>query len=307
MKLEGIHHITAITGDAPRNVEFYAGALGPADGEEDGQPGRPDRLPPLLRRREGLPRRRPHVLRVPGRDPGPRGRRHGPSHRVAGRLRRGARLLGDAPGRRGRRLRARRGRLRFARSRGARARAASSWTGDAPLIAAHPDVPAEHALQGFDAVHAYAPTRPAASAAARGAGLRAPATAATARSAATCAAALRLDEPPAERAVPGAGTVHHVAWATRLEDQEAWQAPSRGRRRPPDPDHRPLLLPLGLLPRAQRRALRARDDGPRVRSDEDPDHLGERLSLPPNFEHLRDQVEKLLTPLPNPRASASPR
>src|SRR4051794_3039380 len=28
MKLEGIHHITAITGNAPRNVEFYAGTLG---------------------------------------------------------------------------------------------------------------------------------------------------------------------------------------------------------------------------------------------------------------------------------------
>src|ERR1700760_1744075 len=28
MKLEGIHHITAITGDAQRNVDFYAGTLG---------------------------------------------------------------------------------------------------------------------------------------------------------------------------------------------------------------------------------------------------------------------------------------
>ena len=28
MRLEGIHHITAITADAPRNVEFYAGVLG---------------------------------------------------------------------------------------------------------------------------------------------------------------------------------------------------------------------------------------------------------------------------------------
>ena len=28
MKLEGVHHITAITGDAPRNVNFYAGVLG---------------------------------------------------------------------------------------------------------------------------------------------------------------------------------------------------------------------------------------------------------------------------------------
>src|SRR5215207_1413270 len=28
MKLEGIHHVTCITGDAPANVEFYAGTLG---------------------------------------------------------------------------------------------------------------------------------------------------------------------------------------------------------------------------------------------------------------------------------------
>src|SRR5207249_2966338 len=28
MQLEGIHHITAITGDAPRNVDFYARVMG---------------------------------------------------------------------------------------------------------------------------------------------------------------------------------------------------------------------------------------------------------------------------------------
>src|SRR5215510_628342 len=28
MKLEGIHHVTAITGDAPRNVDFYVRVLG---------------------------------------------------------------------------------------------------------------------------------------------------------------------------------------------------------------------------------------------------------------------------------------
>ena len=28
MKLEGIHHVTCITGNASRNVEFYAGTLG---------------------------------------------------------------------------------------------------------------------------------------------------------------------------------------------------------------------------------------------------------------------------------------
>src|SRR5256714_156576 len=28
VKLDGIHHVTAITADAPRNLEFYAGTLG---------------------------------------------------------------------------------------------------------------------------------------------------------------------------------------------------------------------------------------------------------------------------------------
>src|ERR671932_201833 len=28
MKLDGIHHVTCITADAPQNVEFYAGTLG---------------------------------------------------------------------------------------------------------------------------------------------------------------------------------------------------------------------------------------------------------------------------------------
>src|SRR5579872_5497737 len=28
MKLEGIHHVTAITGDAPTNVDYYTGTLG---------------------------------------------------------------------------------------------------------------------------------------------------------------------------------------------------------------------------------------------------------------------------------------
>src|SRR5439155_25931543 len=28
MKLHGVHHVTCITGDAPANVEFYAGELG---------------------------------------------------------------------------------------------------------------------------------------------------------------------------------------------------------------------------------------------------------------------------------------
>jgi glyoxalase family protein len=41
--------------------------------------------------------------------------------------------------------------------------------------------------------------------------------------------------------------------------------------------------------------------GPGFTADESKEHLGERLSLPPAFEHLRAQIEPNLTPLPNPR------
>jgi glyoxalase family protein len=42
--------------------------------------------------------------------------------------------------------------------------------------------------------------------------------------------------------------------------------------------------------------------GPGFATDEPKEHLGERLSLPPAFEYLRDQVEANLTPLPILRA-----
>ena len=35
--------------------------------------------------------------------------------------------------------------------------------------------------------------------------------------------------------------------------------------------------------------------------DEDPEHLGEELRLPKQHEHLRAQLERLLTPVVNPR------
>ena len=41
--------------------------------------------------------------------------------------------------------------------------------------------------------------------------------------------------------------------------------------------------------------------GPGFTTDEPAEHLGEHLALPPDFEHLRGQVEPLLTPLPDVR------
>jgi glyoxalase family protein len=43
--------------------------------------------------------------------------------------------------------------------------------------------------------------------------------------------------------------------------------------------------------------------GPGFTVDEPLEHLGEKLSLTPQFEHLRDQIEPTLTPLRNPRDS----
>jgi glyoxalase family protein len=41
--------------------------------------------------------------------------------------------------------------------------------------------------------------------------------------------------------------------------------------------------------------------GPGFAVDEEPDQLGEKIALPPDYEHLREQLERRLTPLENPR------
>jgi glyoxalase family protein len=42
--------------------------------------------------------------------------------------------------------------------------------------------------------------------------------------------------------------------------------------------------------------------GPGFAVDEDQEHLGEQLRLPPQHEHLRPVLEERLTPIVNPRA-----
>ena len=203
-------------------------------------------------------------------------------------------VLGGAPGRRGR---SRRGATATAcGSRIPRASASSSSSStvdDEPLVARHPEIPAEHALQGFDGVRAFARRPRGEPRAARGrarlrADRRGHVGGARRRRAAACYA---YDAPPApEPGIPGAGTVHHVAWASHDEDHEAWQRRVTEAGRARDARDRPLLVPLDLLPRAERRAVRDRDARPRGSAiDEDPEHLGEALILPPAFEHLRGE------------------
>ena len=112
------------------------------------------------------------------------------------------------------------------------------------------------------------------------------------------------DHAPAERGQGGAGTVHHVAWSSPMEEHEAW------RERVADAG----LHPTPVIDRFWFRSIYFREPsgvlfeiatlGPGFAVDEDPEHLGESLVLPPAFEHLREQVEPILTPLPAPRAAS---
>ena len=193
------------------------------------------------------------------------------------------------------------GRLRFEDPEGLGFELAVVETDDEPLVAEHPEIAHELALQGFDGVRAFADAGPsrafleeALAFAPRGEGEW------EARGERR-GSFYAYDAPPEERGVPGAGTVHHVAWASPPEEHEAWQrrVAAAGARPTPIIDRfyfKSIYFrePSGVL-------FEIATIGPGFTVDEPLEHLGEKLSLPPNYEHLRERVEPLLTPLPNPR------
>ena len=110
------------------------------------------------------------------------------------------------------------------------------------------------------------------------------------------------DEPPAAPAVEGAGSVHHVAWASPMDEHEAWRqrVAEAGMHVTPVIDRfyfKSIYFrePSGVL-------FEIAAPGPGFTADEPLESLGRALSLPPNYEHLRSELEKQLTPLPDPRA-----
>jgi glyoxalase family protein len=175
-------------------------------------------------------------------------------------------------------------------------------TDDPPLIADHPEIPAELALQGFDSVRAYAAEPEASRAFLEGALDFRAAGGETYESRGEERGSLYVYDRSSERGQQGAGTVHHVAWASPMDEHEAW---------------RQRVLEAGANPtpvidRFYFRSIYFREPsgvlfeiatiGPGFAVDEPLEHLGEKLSLPPDYEHLRAQLEPVLTPLPNPRA-----
>ena len=302
MKLEGIHHITAITADAQDNVDFYAGVLGLRLVKKTVNQDNPSVYHLFFADEKGSAGSDLTFFEFPG---VPRGRAGaGDVHRVVWRVGSADSLDFWAERLGGRDIETRREgeSLFIADPEGLEHELAVVESGDEPLIADHPEVPAELALRGFHAVRAYA-TAPATSARllealefeqagegweARGSGR---------------GGLYLYDEPPAEPSLQGAGSVHHVAWASSLDEHEEWRQRAIAGGAQPTP----------VIDRFYFRSIYFREPsgvlfeiatlGPGFTVDEPLEHLGEKLSLPPDFEHLRAEVEPSLRPVVNPRVA----
>jgi glyoxalase family protein len=302
MQLEGIHHITAITGDAPRNVDFYARVLGLRMVKKTVNQDDPSVYHLFYSDELGSAGADITFFEYPGAIPG----RPGPGmvHRIISRV--GStdaldfwaeRLGGEgvASERSGESL-------SFADPEGMAHELVVADRPDPPLVARHREVPPELALQGFEGVRASS-MRPDASRRLLEEGLNfIPASDGWEARGKARGGTYAYDPVPDVRGVPGAGTVHHVAFASTFDDHEAWGDRVRAQG----------LNPTPVIDRFYFRSIYFREPGgvlfeiatlgPGFTADEPLESLGEHLSLPPAFEHLRERIEPVLTPLPDTRA-----
>lgn len=301
-KLDGIHHISSITADAPGNVAFYAGVLGLRLVKKTVNQDDPSVYHLFYADENASAGADMTFFEYPGVARGRAGA--GMIHRITFRV--GSEEALDFWQRRLARHRIEpdraAGHLRFEDPEGLGLELLVDDVADAPLIAEHHEIPVELALQGFAGVRAYSsspersqpllddtlgfwslgPGQFESRGEKRG-------------------STYGYDPAPAMRGVSGAGTVHHVAWSSTIEDHAAWREKvmAAGARPTPIIDRYYFNSiyfrePSGVL-------FEIATVGPGFTTDEPLEHLGERISLPPPFEHLRDQVERTLTPLPNPR------
>ena len=298
MQLEGLHHITAITGDAPGNVDFYARVLGLRLVKKTVNQDDPTVYHLFYADELGSPGSDITFFEYPGARRGRPGA--GMVHRVLWRVGSDDALAfwEERLGGEGVSTTRQPGALRFSDPEGLAHELLVDGSGDEPLVARHPEIPEGLALRGFAGVRAFTadpgPSRPfledtlGFTPDGEGWEVRG------ARRGSTYV----YDAPPPDRGIPGAGTVHHVAWATTMEEQEAW--------------HRRLVesgaVPSPVIDRFWFRSIYFREPsgvlfelatlGPGFTTDEPLETLGQALTLPPAFEHLRSQLEQVLTPLP---------
>jgi glyoxalase family protein len=293
VKLEGIHHVTAITGDAPGNVDFYAHILGLRLVKKTVNQDDPSVYHLFYADERGSAGSDITFFEYPGT---PRGRAGaGMVHRVAFRV-----ASEESLGFWQERVGGERsdGSLVFEDPEGLALELVVDDSGEEPLVARHPEIPEEHALRGFAGVRAYAFDPEQSRGFLEGSLGFEPGFAARGES----RSGFYEYDVTEQRGTQGAGTVHHVAWASPQEEHEAWRAAveQAGARPTPVIDRfyfKSIYFrePSGVL-------FEIATLGPGFTVDEPLEHLGERLSLPPAYEHVREQVEPLLTPLPNPRA-----
>jgi glyoxalase family protein len=305
MKLEGIHHITAVTGDAPANVDFYAGLLGLRMVKKTVNQDDPTVYHLFYADELGSPGADLTFFEYPGEPRGQAG--DGMVHRIVWRVesrealdfwqqrleQEGIAVARSATS------------IVFADHEGLSLEFTVDSSRDLPLPARHPDVPAGMAIRGFEGVRAFS-SAPQESAALFEQTLGFMPQGDGSPNAWTVrgnhrGSWYRFDSPEGRRPMPGAGTVHHVAWASQMDDHAAWRdrVVAAGMRPTPIIDRfwfRSVYFrePSGVL-------FEIATLGPGFTVDEDLETLGEHLVLPPTFEPLRARLEQILTPLPNPR------
>ncbi|MGE4425838.1 MAG: VOC family protein [Solirubrobacteraceae bacterium] len=303
MQLDGMHHITMITGDAPRNVAFFADVLGLRLVKKTVNFDAPEAYHLYFGDEQGSPGSILTWFEFAGAQPGRPGA--GMIHTIelgvpstdsldfwAARLQAAGVAVErtDVPS------------LRFADPDGLGLALVPAAEGNPPLQAAHPDVPAAHAITGVEGARAYAGTDVALDE-----GLLTD----TLGFVRAAAGEYRVEGPTRlfrwaydlhpEPGVQGAGTVHHIAWHSADEDHVAWQqrVGQAGMQVTPviDRDYFDAIY----FRQPQRVLFEIATTSPGFAADEDPEHLGEALRLPTQHEHLRPQLERVLTPLENPR------
>jgi glyoxalase family protein len=306
MALEGLHHITAITADAPRNVDFYARVLGLRLVKKTVNFDQPDVYHLYFGDERGDSGSILTFFEFPGAELGLAG--DGMVHTIQWRVASDDALsfwearLADADVATDRND----GALAFTDFEGLRHELLAVTVDDAPLVADAPDIPAEHALQGFHGVRAYA-SRPEASAGLLDAlGFTGGDDGRWTLQGDRRHSLLTYDEPPAQRGRTSAGTVHHVAWSA-ADDAELTavreEAAQAGAHATQIIDRQYFHSVYFREPSGVLFELASRDIG--FQYDEPVETLGEELKLPPQYEAQRAQLERLLTPLTNPRTTTA--
>jgi glyoxalase family protein len=304
-RLEGIHHVTAITGDAVANVDFYGRVLGlrlVAKTVNQDDPGVYHLFYADERGRAGSELT---FFAYEGALPGRAGA--GMVHRIVSRVGSPAALdfwerrlaaegvateRGDST-------------LRFADPEGLGHDLVVREGGDESLRAEHPEVPAQVALGGFDGVRAYSDDPARSSSLLEGVlGARSDGEQRWELRGERRGATISYDPPPDEPGRQSAGTVHHVAWGTTVAEHPRWleRLNDAGVSSTPVIDryyfHSIYFRePSGVL-------FEIADDGPGFTVDGPLEELGSRLILPPFLEPRREEIESRLVPLPDPRATA---